>query len=102
MENLSFASMTQIQQKNAWVDEFPSSQSGCLLLPQSEFEGTILEDLKLLDIRGDLVTHTSDHFDTLYEYAVKFIKDGNAYADDTEQQQVSSYQLLASLYFIFI
>jgi len=42
-----------------------------------------------MEIQGDMITHTSDHFDTLYEYAIKFIKEGNAYADDTEQQQVS-------------
>jgi len=42
-----------------------------------------------LDIHGDIVTHTSDHFDSLYEYALKFIKEGKAYADDTNQQQVS-------------
>ncbi|KAF8965231.1 glutamate-tRNA ligase [Flammula alnicola] len=55
---------------------------------RTEFEDTILEDLQLLDIHGDVVTHTSDHFDTLYDYAVKMIKDGKAYADDTEQLQM--------------
>ncbi|KIM49350.1 hypothetical protein M413DRAFT_438537 [Hebeloma cylindrosporum] len=55
---------------------------------RTEFEDTILEDLKLLDIHGDLVTHTSDHFDTLYKYAIQMIKDGKAYADDTEQLQM--------------
>ncbi|PPR01475.1 hypothetical protein CVT26_015098 [Gymnopilus dilepis] len=55
---------------------------------RSEFEQTILEDLKLLDIQADVVTHTSDHFDTLYDYAIKMIKEGKAYADDTEQQQM--------------
>ncbi|KAF9566360.1 glutamate-tRNA ligase [Agrocybe pediades] len=55
---------------------------------RSEFEETILEDLKLLDIHGDVVTHTSDHFETLYNYAVKMIKEGKAYADDTEQIQM--------------
>jgi len=59
-----------------------------LMPPQTEFEETILEDLNLLDIHGDQVTHTSDHFDELYELAVKLIKDGNAYTDDTEQAQV--------------
>ena len=34
------------------------------------------------------MTHTSDYFDALYEYAVKLIKSGKAYADDTEQLQV--------------
>ncbi len=57
---------------------------------QTEFEETILEDLRLLDIKGDRVTHTSDYFDMLYDYAIQLIKSGNAYADDTEQQQVRS------------
>jgi glutamyl-tRNA synthetase len=61
---------------------------------QSEFEETILEDLALLDIKGDMVTHTSDHFDHLYDLAVKMIESGKAYADDTEQAQVSMIYLV--------
>ena len=57
---------------------------------QTEFEETILEDLNLLDIQGDQVTHTSDYFDQLYEFAIKLIQAGKAYADDTEQAQVDS------------
>ena len=56
--------------------------------PQTEFEETILEDLALLDIHGDKITHTSDYFDKLYEYALQMIKSGKAYADDTEQEQM--------------
>ncbi|KAG6883535.1 hypothetical protein C0993_005631 [Termitomyces sp. T159_Od127] len=55
---------------------------------KTEFEDTILEDLKLLDIHGDVVTHTSDHFQTLYDLAVKLIESGNAYTDDTLQEQM--------------
>ncbi|KAF8163408.1 glutamate-tRNA ligase [Crassisporium funariophilum] len=55
---------------------------------RAEFEDTILEDLKLLDIHGDVVTHTSDHFDKIYDLAVKMITSGKAYADDTEQMQM--------------
>ncbi|EAU88705.1 glutamate-tRNA ligase [Coprinopsis cinerea okayama7 len=55
---------------------------------RTEFQKTILEDLQLLDIHGDKVTHTSDYFDQLYELAVKMIKDGKAYADDTEKEQM--------------
>lgn len=51
---------------------------------QTEFEETILEDLRLLGIEGDLVTHTSDHFEKLHELAVQLIRDGKAYADDTD------------------
>jgi hypothetical protein len=55
---------------------------------QTEFEETILEDLSLIEIHGDRVTHTSDYFDTLYELALKLIKAGKAYTDDTEKAQV--------------
>lgn len=41
-----------------------------------------------MGVHGDTVTHTSDYFDQLYELCVKLIKDGKAYADDTEQEQV--------------
>ncbi|KAI0256888.1 glutamate-tRNA ligase [Lactifluus subvellereus] len=55
---------------------------------RSEFEETIVEDLDLLDIKPDKVTHTSDYFDQIYELAIKIIKIGKAYADDTEQAQM--------------
>ncbi|OSD08417.1 glutamate-tRNA ligase [Trametes coccinea BRFM310] len=55
---------------------------------RTEFEETILEDLALLDIHGDKITHTSDYFDQLYEYALQMIKTGKAYADDTLQEQM--------------
>ena len=58
---------------------------------KAEFEDTILEDLHLLDIKADKVTHTSDYFDQIYELAIKIIKIGLAYADDTEQAQVDSH-----------
>ncbi|KAJ7343142.1 glutamate-tRNA ligase [Mycena albidolilacea] len=55
---------------------------------RSEFEETILEDLHLMDVHGDVVTHTSDHFQTLFDLAIKLIKSGQAYTDDTEQAQM--------------
>ncbi|KAG6851300.1 hypothetical protein H0H93_011736 [Arthromyces matolae] len=55
---------------------------------RTEFEETILEDLKLLNIHGDVVTHTSDHFQTLYDLAVKLIEAGKAYTDDTIQDDM--------------
>jgi glutamyl-tRNA synthetase len=55
---------------------------------KQEFEDSILEDLKLLGIKGDVVTYTSDSFDRLYEQAIQMIKLGKAYCDDTIQEKV--------------
>lgn len=57
-------------------------------MKKTEFEETILEDLRLLGIEGDKVTHTSDYFDHLYDLAIKLIEEGKAYTDDTEQMQM--------------
>jgi glutamyl-tRNA synthetase len=50
-----------------------------------EFEDSIKEDLKLIGITADAVTHTSDYFDKIYELALEMIKNGKAYVDDTDQ-----------------
>lgn len=55
---------------------------------KQEFQDAIIEDLALMGIKADKVSHTSDYFQELYEYCVQIIKDGNAYADDTLQQQM--------------
>ena len=39
-------------------------------------------------MQGDKVTHTSDYFDHLCDLALKLLKSGKAYADDTEQIQM--------------
>jgi glutamyl-tRNA synthetase len=51
---------------------------------KEEFATTIMEDLQMMEIVGDMVSHSSDFFDVLAEHAVKIITSGNAYADDTE------------------
>jgi glutamyl-tRNA synthetase len=38
-----------------------------------------------LGIKPDKTSYTSDHFQALYEYCVRMIKEDNAYADDTDQ-----------------
>lgn len=42
----------------------------------------------MLGIKADLMSHTSDHFQTIYDHAVRLIKAGKAYTDDTPQEQM--------------
>ncbi|XP_046823712.1 bifunctional glutamate/proline--tRNA ligase [Vespa crabro] len=48
-----------------------------------EFEEAILEDIRLLNIKPDRFTYTSDYFDSMLDYCTKLIKDGKAFIDDT-------------------
>ncbi|RKP28054.1 tRNA synthetases class I, catalytic domain-containing protein [Syncephalis pseudoplumigaleata] len=60
---------------------------------KSEFEDSITEDLELLGIRGDVITHTSDYFDQIYEYALQMIREGKAYVDDTDQATMRAQRM---------
>lgn len=52
---------------------------------KEEFQDAIVEDLALMGIRPDKTSYTSDYFDELYDFCVRMLKDGKAYADDTDQ-----------------
>jgi glutamyl-tRNA synthetase len=49
-----------------------------------EFESSIKEDLLLLGVKADIIVHTSDHFEKIYQYALQLIKEGLAYVDNTD------------------
>ncbi|CZR65383.1 probable glutamate--tRNA ligase [Phialocephala subalpina] len=53
---------------------------------KQEFQDSIIEDLKLVGIKPDKTSYTSDYLQVLYEYCVRMIKEGHAYADDTDQE----------------
>ncbi|KAK9456992.1 tRNA synthetases class I, catalytic domain-containing protein [Dipodascopsis uninucleata] len=53
-----------------------------------EFQDSILEDLELLGIKGDVITYSSDYFQLLYDYCIQMIKEEKAYADDTPVEQM--------------
>ncbi|KAK4622576.1 putative glutamate--tRNA ligase, cytoplasmic [Fulvia fulva] len=55
---------------------------------KQEFEDSILKDCELLGVKPDQVTYTSDYFEDLHKQAVEMIKAGNAYADNTPQEQL--------------
>jgi len=53
---------------------------------KAEFELAIREDLRLMGIVPDVVTHTSDYFAQLQEFAEELIRRGLAYVDDTDTE----------------
>ncbi|KAJ6070819.1 hypothetical protein N7467_012138 [Penicillium canescens] len=57
---------------------------------KEEFQDAIVEDLALMGIKPNKMTYTSDYFDELYDYCVKIIKQGDAYADDTDKETMAA------------
>ncbi|ELQ40878.1 glutamyl-tRNA synthetase [Pyricularia oryzae] len=53
---------------------------------KEEYQDAIIEDLALMGIKADKFSYTSDYFQYLYEMCIRLIKEGNAYADDTDQE----------------
>ncbi|KAJ5104680.1 Glutamyl/glutaminyl-tRNA synthetase class Ib [Penicillium alfredii] len=60
---------------------------------KEEFQDSIVEDLALMGIKPNKMTYTSDYFDELYDYCVQMIKDGNAYADDTDKETMAAQRM---------
>jgi glutamyl-tRNA synthetase len=54
-----------------------------------EFHDSILEDLALMGIKPDRLSHSSDYFQMIHDYCIQMIKDGNAYADDTDKDTMA-------------
>lgn len=59
-----------------------------------EFQDSIIEDLALLGIKGDLVTYSSDYFVEMYDLAVLLIKAGHAYCDDTPLEKMREERMV--------
>jgi hypothetical protein len=47
------------------------------------FQDAILDDLRTLKIFADKVSHSSDYFQVMYDYALDLIRSRKAFADDT-------------------
>lgn len=46
-----------------------------------------------MGISPDKTSYSSDYFDQLYDYCVQIIKDGNAYADDTDKETMGDERM---------
>lgn len=55
---------------------------------KEEYQESIVQDLAKLGVRPNIVTYTSDYFDTCTGYAKYMIQNGFAYMDNTPQEQM--------------
>ena len=57
---------------------------------KEEYENVILEDLKMLKVKYDHFSRTSDHFETILMYCEKLLREGKAYVDDTDAETMKA------------
>ena len=57
---------------------------------ETEYVESIKDDVKWLGFQWKNELYASDYFDTLYEYAVKLIKKGLAYVDDSSSEEIAA------------
>lgn len=81
MLNQYFAQMYQGKMIVRFDDTNPSKE-------KCEFEESIIEDLALLGVKGDLMSHTSDFFPEIEKYCEQMLKEGSAYADNTPLEKM--------------
>lgn len=60
---------------------------------KEEYQASIVEDLAKLGVKPDLITFTSDYFETITKYAEYLILNGLAYMDDTPQEQMKEERM---------
>ena len=60
---------------------------------RTDFVDAIKKDIKWLGYDWeDREYYASDYFEQLYEFAIKLIKDGNAYVDDSSSEEMAEYK----------
>lgn len=62
------------------------------LKEEQKFVDAIQADIAWLGYKWGAVVFASDYFEQLYEFAVKLIKDGNAYVDDLSADEIREYR----------
>ena len=56
---------------------------------ETEYVDSIKDDVRWLGFEWKHERYASDYFETLYEYAVKLIKDGLAYVDESTSEEIA-------------
>lgn len=57
---------------------------------ETEYVESIMADVRWLGFEWERLCYASDYFPQLYEFAVKLIRDGLAYVDDSSSEQIAS------------
>jgi len=57
-----------------------------------EYMQAIEHDVRWLGFEWTQLRHASDYFDSLYDYALKLIKQGDAYVDSSTAEQIREYR----------
>lgn len=60
---------------------------------KDEYQTSIIEDLGKIGVKPDVVTFTSDYFETIRCYAIWMIENGLAYMDDTPQETMQKERM---------
>ena len=59
---------------------------------EQEYVDSIQKDIQWLGFNWERLCFASDYFGQLYEWAIKLIKDGNAYVDDLTADEIRQYR----------
>lgn len=59
---------------------------------ETEYVESIMEDVKWLGFNWDGLYYASDYFQNLHDFAVKLIKDGKAYVDSLNSEEIRQYR----------
>mmetsp|Transcript_34079 Transcript_34079/g.71713 ORF Transcript_34079/g.71713 Transcript_34079/m.71713 type:complete len:893 (+) Transcript_34079:32-2710(+) len=60
---------------------------------KDEYQTSIIEDLGKIGVKPDVITFTSDYFETIKQYALWMIENGLAFMDDTPQEQMQKERM---------
>ncbi len=59
---------------------------------EEEYVVAIEEDVAWLGYQWEEVVFASDYYDTLYEWALKLVREGKAYVDSLSREEISAYR----------
>ncbi|WP_419418605.1 glutamine--tRNA ligase/YqeY domain fusion protein [Legionella sp. D16C41] len=59
---------------------------------EDEYVKAIIDDVKWLGFEWKAITHSSDYYQQLYDYAVLLIKAGKAYVDSLSMEEIKAYR----------